>query len=140
VAFLRVAPREINGRLVRLQTVTGGNRLGATATAGQRITVAGYPLGFGGSPIRCRTHAFRAGRFRGFHCNGFADGTSGSGWLAGHGERRRVVGVLGGLHQGGCTAGTSYSSPIGRAAHRALYRAGHGQRGDVFPNPPNDGC
>jgi V8-like Glu-specific endopeptidase len=136
LAFLRVAPRRINGTLTRLQTVTGGNRLGVTASGGQRITVAGYPLGFGGSPIHCRTHAFVKGRFRGFHCGGFADGTSGAPWVAG----RTVVGVLGGLHQGGCTAATSYSSPIGRAAHRALHRAGYGKPGDVFPNPPSDGC
>ncbi len=139
-AFLRVAPRRINGELVPLQAVTGGNRLGTAARAGQRITVAGYPLGFGGSPIHCRTRAFISGRFRGFHCDGFADGTSGSSWLAGSGKVRTIVGILGGLHQGGCTPRTSYSSALGRAAHRALHRAGHGEQGDDFPNPPNDGC
>jgi hypothetical protein len=139
-AFLRVAPRHVNGKTLTLQSVVGGNRLGTSATAGQRITIASYPLGFGGSPIHCGTQAFVHGRFRGFHCNGFGDGTSGSSWLAGHGAIRTIVGILGGLHQGGCAPGTSYSSPLGRAAHRALHRAGHAKPGDVFPNPPNDGC
>jgi hypothetical protein len=139
-AFLRVAPRRVNGRSVTLQSVVGGNALGRSASAGQRIAIAGYPLGFGGSPIHCTTKAFVHGRFRGFHCNGFADGTSGSSWRAGHGKVRTIVGILGGLHQGGCTPATSYSSALGRAAHRALHRAGHGKQGDVFPNPPNDGC
>lgn len=139
-AFLRVAPRHVKGKVVTLQSVVGGNRLGQSATAGQPITIASYPLGFGGSPIRCRTTAFVRGRFRGFHCDGYGDGTSGSSWLAGHGKIRTIVGILGGLHQGGCVAGTSYSSPLGRAAHVALRRAGRGERGDVFPNPPNDGC
>jgi hypothetical protein len=139
-AFLRVAPQRRNGRLVRLQTVTGANRLGDSARNGQRISIAGYPLGIGGSPIRCRTTAFLHHRFRGFHCDGFADGTSGAPWLAGGGPTGTTVGILGGLHQGGCTAATSYSSPLGRAAHQALHRAGHGKQGDDFPNPPSDGC
>lgn len=139
-AFLRVAPHHKNGKTITLQSVTGSIRLGSAAHARQSVSITSYPLGIGGSAIHCRTRVFVKGRFRGFHCDGFADGTSGSAWVAGHGTGRRIVGILGGLHQGGCTPKTAYSSPLGRAAHRALARAGHGERADVFPNPPSDGC
>lgn len=139
-AFLHVQPRTINGQLRRLQDVTGGNALGRAPAVGRKVTVIGYPLGIGGSPIHCTAPVFRQGAFPGFRCNGFADGTSGGPWLATKHGARRVVGLIGGLHQGGCNAATSYSPPIGRAAHRALYRAGHGGRADRFPAPPGDGC
>lgn len=135
-AFLVVAPRRINGRLRHLQDVTGANILGTTPPVGEHVMVVGYPLGVGGSPVHCTARVFRDGAFPGFHCNGFADGTSGGPWIAsGH-----VVGLIGGLHQGGCTAATSYSPPLGRAARQALYRAGHYRRPDTFPSPPGDGC
>lgn len=139
-AFLVVDPRTINGKVRRLQDVTGANRLGHTPAVGRKVSVVGYPLGIGGSPIHCTARVFRQGAFPGFHCNGFADGTSGGPWLATKHGVRHVVGLIGGLHQGGCNAATSYSPPIGTAAHRALHRAGHGGRADHFPAPPGDGC
>jgi V8-like Glu-specific endopeptidase len=139
-AFLVVAARTIHGRLTRLQTVTGANRLGTTPQRGQRVTVPAYPLGIGGRPIRCTARVFFQGVYPGFHCGGYVDGTSGSPWLRGHGTARRVVGVIGGLHQGGCQASTSYSPPLGPAAQRALKRAGRNHGTDRFPAPPGDGC
>ncbi|HWC35917.1 MAG TPA: trypsin-like peptidase domain-containing protein [Mycobacteriales bacterium] len=139
-AFLVVAPQRVNGRLRRLQDVTGGNALGRTPAPGRRVTVIGYPLGVGGSPIHCAAPVFRRGAFPGFHCNGFAAGTSGGPWLADHHGVRHLVGLVGGLHQGGCSAATSYSPPLGRAAHRVLRRAGHNRQPDRFPAPPGDGC
>ena len=139
-AFLVVEPKRIDGRMRRLQDVTGANRLGRTPRAGSTATVIGYPLGIGGSGIRCRSTIYRRPPFSGFNCNGFRDGTSGGPWLAGHGPDRRVVGVVGGLHQGGCTAAQLYAAPLGDAAHRALRRAGHRGRADRFPAPPGDGC
>jgi hypothetical protein len=139
-AFLVVAPKRVDGRLRYLQDVTGGNRLGRTPPPGTTATAIGYPLGVGGSGIHCRSTTYRKGTFSGFRCNGFRDGTSGGPWLAGHGSRRRVVGVVGGLHQGGCSATQLYASPLGKAARRALHRAGHHGRADRFPAPPGDGC
>jgi hypothetical protein len=139
-AFLLVSPKRINGRMRDLQDVTGGNQLGRTPSAGSTATVFGYPLGIGGSGIRCRSSVYRRAPFSGFNCNGFRDGTSGGPWLAGHGNDRQVVGVIGGLHQGGCTAAQLYAAPLGDAAHRALQRAGHRGRADRFPAPPGDGC
>jgi hypothetical protein len=139
-AFLLVSPRQIDGRMRTLQSVTGGNRLGRAPAAGSTATAFGYPLGIGGSGIRCRSTTYRKGSFRGIRCNGFADGTSGGPWLAATGHGREVVGLVGGLHQGGCTKQQLYSPPLGDAAHRALYRAGHRGRADRFLAPPSDGC
>jgi V8-like Glu-specific endopeptidase len=139
-AFLTVAPRRIKGKLTDLQSVTGANRLGVAPKRGTAVTVTGYPLGVGGSPIHCRTKVFYDGAFPGFHCDGFADGTSGGPWVAGGGHRRTVVGLIAGLHQGGCVASTSYSSVLGAAAQAALRRAAHHKPGDDFPSPPGDGC
>ncbi len=139
-AFLVVAPRRIDGRLRHLQDVTGANALGHTPKPGTVVTAVGYPLGVGGSPVHCRVPTRRHGRFSAFSCDGFADGTSGGPWLARRAGGRRVVGLIGGLHQGGCSPAASYSPPLGRAAHRALYRAAHGRPADRFPAPPGDGC
>jgi hypothetical protein len=139
-AFLVVAPRMIDGRMRHLQDVTGGNTLGVTPNAGRRVTIIGYPLGVAGSPLRCTVAVFRQGPFTGSHCHGFGDGTSGGPWLATGPAPRHVVGLIGGLHQGGCTTETTYSPPLGRAAHRALYRAAHYRVADHVPAPPGSGC
>jgi hypothetical protein len=139
-AFLVVEPRTVNGKLRRLQDVTGANILGYTPTPGTIVTAIGYPLGIGGSPVHCTVPTRRHGSFSEFNCNGFADGTSGGPWLAKGTKGRRLVGLIGGLHQGGCSPAASYSPPIGAAAHRALYRAGHDKAADHFPAPPGDGC
>ncbi|HVW80429.1 MAG TPA: trypsin-like peptidase domain-containing protein [Mycobacteriales bacterium] len=139
-AFLLVAPKQVDGKRRTLQSVTGGNRLGSTPAAGSVATAFGYPLGVGGSGLRCRATTYRKGSFDAIRCNGFADGTSGGPWLSGTGSSRMVVGLVGGLHQGGCTKEQLYSPPIGEAAHRALARAGRRGPADRFPVPPSDGC
>jgi hypothetical protein len=50
------------------------------------------------------------------------------------------VGLIGGLHQGGCSPVTSYSSPLGAPARRAYLRAAAGARGDIVPPAGPDGC
>lgn len=141
-AFLVLAPRMIHGKLRKLQTVTGANILAGKPRKGATVSVPGYPLGVSGSPIHCRAKVFYRGIYPGFHCGGYVDGTSGSPWLetAAHGRYRRVAGLIGGLHQGGCQSSTSYSPPFGAAVVAALYRAGHDKPGDDFPQPPGDGC
>ncbi|HWA65125.1 MAG TPA: trypsin-like peptidase domain-containing protein [Mycobacteriales bacterium] len=139
-AFLLVAPKRIDGRQRTLQSVTGANRLGRIPEPGSVATAYGYPLGVGGSGLRCRASTYRKGAYDAIRCNGFADGTSGGPWLAGSGKERSVVGLVGGLHQGGCTKQQLYSAPLGEAAHRALARAGRHGAPDHFPAPPSDGC
>lgn len=139
-AFLRVASSTRNGKSVRLQDVVGGNHLGHTAKVGASVHVPGYPVGAGGKPITCEATVYHHGGYPAFDCGGYVGGTSGSPWLTGHGKHRTVTGVIGGLHQGGCTPATSYSSPLGSSAHTAHKRAAHHHTGDTFPAPPGDGC
>ncbi len=109
---------------VRLEDVTGAERLGIAGPAGQLVTVTGYP-GTSDAPISCanRTRAFSPTQLE-FDCPGYTDGTSGSALLAdanpvsGLGT---VIGVIGGYQQGGDTAAVSYAARFGPNV-AALYR------------------
>jgi V8-like Glu-specific endopeptidase len=140
VAFLTVARRMIHGHLTTIQRVTGGYRLGSTARQGERVTVTGYPAGTSNDPITCRPSTYLTHEYPTFDCRGYVGGTSGAPWL--HAAKRglEVVGVIGGLHQGGCVDSTSYSSPLGGAAAVAYFRASVGVASDDAPMPDSDGC
>lgn len=141
VAFLTVAPRMIDGVLTEIEQVTGGYRLGATAGRGQRVTITGYPAGTAADPITCTARTYRTGAFPAFDCRGYVGGTSGSPWLhATRNGEQEIVGVIGGLHQGGCYDYTSYSSPLGADAGDAYRRAAEHAPADVAPPAGADGC
>lgn len=144
-AFLVVAPRTINGRTVDVQQVTGGNRLGRAPAARDHVTVVGYALGAGGDPIICSRKVSTDDGFPQFACPGYVDGTSGGPWLTGTGtgtgtRGRTVVGVVGGLHQGGCRSDVSYSSAFGNTVEQTYLRATAGATASTFPIPGSDGC
>lgn len=111
-------------------------RLGATPQAGRTVTVDGYLVGSGGTPITCTGTVYLTRRYPSFDCGGFGDGVSGGPWLA----DGRLVGVTGGLHQGGCTPDTSYSAPFGPDVAALVARARTDGAGDVAPAPGGDGC
>ena len=120
-----------------VEDVTGSApRLGSAPPAGSRVTVDGYLAGSGGTPITCTAPVYYTHGYPSFDCAGYADGVSGGPWLAGG----RVVGVTGGLHQGGCTSSTSYSAAFGPDVAALLARARAGGPGDVVPLPGPDGC
>ncbi len=124
VAFLRVAP---HGR-TRVQDVVPGHPLGSP-TAGQPVNVSGYPLGTRGRPITCTAPLKLVDGYSGIGCAGFGNGTSGGPWVqAGH-----VVGVIGGLEQGGCSPDVEYSTPFGAAVRALFARAVAGGPGDLVP-------
>lgn len=114
----------------------GAATLGPAPPAGTAVTVEGYVAGSGGRPITCTAPVYDTDGYPSFDCAGYADGVSGGPWLAGG----HVVGVIGGLHQGGCTPTTSYSSAFGPATAALLARAEAHGRGDVAPIPGRDGC
>jgi V8-like Glu-specific endopeptidase len=140
VAFLTVAPRTIHGVRTEIERVTGGYALGSTARRGQRVTVTGYPAGGTNSPITCSPKIYRTRGFPSFDCRGYVGGTSGSPWLRTTRQGPQVVGVIGGLNQGGCHDYTSYSSPLADDAERAYVRASVQTPADVAPQPGGDGC
>jgi V8-like Glu-specific endopeptidase len=155
VAFLTVAPEERDGRTVDIEDVVGAARLAVPGATRFRATVVGYPLGTGGLPITCTNRVGEHHGYLSFACGGFVAGTSGGPFLttragtattSSHGatvtdaRQEQLVGVIGGLHQGGCTPEVSYSATFGSAT-TALYRtATSGAPGDTLPAAGSDGC
>ena len=140
VAFLTVAPRRIHGMLTQIERVTGGYPLGSTAVSGERVTVIGYPAGTTNDPITCTAKTYFNREFPSFDCAGYVGGTSGSPWLQATARGPEIVGVIGGLNDGGCTDITSSSPVIAGRAHAVYHRAAAGVTGDIAPAPADDGC
>ncbi len=135
-AFLVVAPRTIAGISKNIEDVVGAYPLGAAPVAGTTVTVDGYLLGSHDRPLSCTTSTYLVSGYPTVDCAGFGDGTSGGPWLRGG----KVVGVIGGLHQGGCVDGTSNTSPFGADTAADLARAAAGGPGDFLGVPGSDGC
>jgi hypothetical protein len=112
-AFLRLAPRTIGGVTRHVEDVTGANVLGTAPASGTTVTITSYRLGSNDSQFSCTSTTYVHSGYPAFDCDGFVDGTSGSPWLVGAPGNASVVGVIGGLEQGGCTATTSYTSAFG---------------------------
>jgi len=139
-AFLVVAPQVKNGQKVQIQSVTGGNKLGSAPSTATTITVPAYPFGSGGSPLTCTTQVYYENGFPAFNCNPYVDGTSGSPWLVKTSHGTQVVGVIGGLHQGGCEAWTSYSAGFTTAIQHTYNNAMAKAAPSTFPHAGSDGC
>jgi hypothetical protein len=139
-AFLRVAPRRIDGAVRNIEDVTGANTLGAAPAAGTVVTVDAYAAGSDDEPLTCTVATYLHDGYPAFDCDGFVDGTSGGPWLAGTSGSATIVGVIGGLDQGGCTAGTSYSSAFGTDVLRDWQRAASGAAADFVVPAFGSGC
>ncbi len=147
-AFLRIAP-ETNGRA--LQDSVAGLRLATTAPARQPVTVLGYGAGSEDEALVCGglAHVVEGGvagaadsAYLEFDCGGFVGGTSGSPLIvtAAKSGVATLIGVIGGLHQGGCTDAISYSPLLTADAAALLRRAGSSSVSDVLPSPPLSDC
>jgi V8-like Glu-specific endopeptidase len=139
-AILKIAPQTSRGHRVWLQNVTGANILGFAPRAGTLVTVPGYPAGIDDAPISCTNSVYLQSGFPAFNCHGYLGGTSGSPFLARIGRVKIVVGLIGGLHQGGCEDYTSYSPAFGPDILRLWVRASLGLRADTVPAAGSDGC
>ncbi len=139
-AFLTVAPRRIAGLQAEIQSVTGANVLGTKPSRGETVTVPADPAGEANSPITCTAKVYFEGAFPAFNCNPYVDGTSGSPWLAPTSEGVMVVGLIAGLHQGGCYSYTSYSPPLDSHARAVLERAASGAKPELGPEAGSDEC
>ena len=137
-AFLTVAPERIGGVSTEIQTLTGANVLGTGASRGETVSVPADPAGEANSPIDCTAKVYFEGIFPAFDCNPYVDGTSGSPWLAATPEGITVVGLIAGLHQGGCYTYTSYSPPLGSHARAVYQRAVAGGKPEIGPDPGSD--
>jgi V8-like Glu-specific endopeptidase len=139
VAFLVVAPHHVNGRPQQIQDVTGGNLLGTAPPSGQEVTVPAYAAGLHDDPISCTARVYRRGRYPAFDCNSYVNGSSGSPWLMRTSHGWATVGVIGGLHQGGCHPWTSYSASFDSVTLRTYSRVAAGAK-SIFPIAGSDGC
>ncbi|MHA3704931.1 trypsin-like serine peptidase [Jatrophihabitans sp. YIM 134969] len=140
-AFLQVAPRTVGHRNVSLQQVTGGAVLGFAPRPGTRVTDIAYPYGIDDEPITCTNTVVSTQGYPTFDCHGYPGGTSGSPFLVRHpGRPDVVVGVIGGLHQGGCFEWNSFSSPFGLDTFATYLRAVTGRPADTVPQAGSDGC
>ncbi len=140
VAFLKVAPHTVHGKTVEVQQVTGANRLASAPAPGRRVTVVGYALGGRDAPIVCDATSTRDQGYPRFACGGYVAGTSGGPWLTGTAAQRQVVGVIGGLHQGGCRPNVSYSAPFGAVTAALYHQAVRQAAPATLPVPGPDGC
>jgi hypothetical protein len=114
-----------------------GLTLGTAPKSGTPVTVTGYPVGDGGSPLSCQTvTAMTPGGYPTLKCGGLVDGTSGAPWMSGS----TVTGVVGGLNGGGCDENISYTSPFDADTARLLARAEAGGPGDAAPNTYDPQC
>jgi V8-like Glu-specific endopeptidase len=140
-AVLRVAPRTVGGGTQNLQDTVAGARLGPAPGDGQQVRVVAYDEGLDDRPIACSTATYQLQGYPAFDCGGFAVGSSGAPWLTTDDDGTPVVhGVIGGLHHGGCTPDTSYSSGFGADLQSLLARADQPGAGDNLPHAGSSGC
>ena len=120
-----------------LAAADGGLSLGAAPAPGSPVTVTGYPMGEGGSPLACRGAAERSPEgFPSLTCAGLTDGFSGAPWVSGS----TVTGLVGGLDGGGCDDDVSYSPHFDDRIVRLLARAEAGGPGDAAPAALESDC
>ena len=142
VAILELAPQLQGGRNVGIEDVTGGNIVGSAPWPGEVIDDVAYNAGIDDQPIQCGVPVYYTNGFPSFNCHGYVGGSSGSPWLVHprHSRLTFVVGVIGGLHQGGCYEYTSYSSRFTAAVSVLLLRASTERQPDTVPPAGSDGC
>jgi V8-like Glu-specific endopeptidase len=139
-AFLTTAAKTIDGKTTNIQSVTGGLQLGNSVASGQDVTVPAYASGADDQPLTCTTSVYMDDGFPAFNCNPYPAGTSGGPWLLDTGHGNVVVGIIGGLHAGGCYTYTSYSSAFSVATWNTYVRASMADPTATFPAPGSDDC
>ena len=137
IAFLRIAPQMRNGHLVNIEDVTGAFTLGTAPAVGTQVTVTGYKVGTDDSPLVCTAPTTLTSGYPTVACNGFRDGTSGGPWVT---ASSTLVGVIGGLNEGGCTPLINYSAPFDASTLTLLERAEAAGPADSPLPPLSDGC
>lgn len=141
-AILQVDHQQRGGRWVGVQDVVGANVLGLAPQPGTTVSVDGYLFGLNDRPLSCTGPVSQTVGYPTFDCQGMAAGTSGGPWLI-HTVLPQLtftVGVVGGLHQGGCTDSTSYTSPFTWDVYALWLRAVFGAPSDVVPFPACGDC
>ncbi|SDO76864.1 V8-like Glu-specific endopeptidase [Nakamurella panacisegetis] len=141
-AILQVDDRVIKGRIMGLSELVKGNAAGVAAALPDWVSVTGYVAGSGDAPISCKVAPRVEQGYPSFRCGGYLAGSSGSPWIDSTSVKgtSTVDAVIGGLHQGGCTDSTSYSSAFDTQIYVLEVRAILGLPADSAPSTGDDGC
>ena len=150
LAVLQVDSQPFRGGPIRsVDQVTGGHPVvvtrgtGDTATSATGpVTVVAYNAGDADSAVACTVGASVDPVPMSFNCGGYFAGTSGAPWLLKSTVKHpaRVVGIIGGPYQGGCTDAVSYSPSFDDQLTQLLARAVSDLPGDDIPAAGDDGC
>jgi hypothetical protein len=142
IAFLTVAPAvSAAPSRATLQSIVGASTLAPTPLAGTPISALGYAMGRNDLPLTCTGVTTTTDGFPTLACGSFPTGSSGAPWLTiTPGGPARLVGVIGGLHQGGCRPEVSFSAPFSQATASVLRRAVARARPDTLPAAGANGC
>jgi len=141
VAFLVVKPSLGSLHPAPVESVVGASALAVAPADGTQVTATGYALGSGDSALTCSAATTTTDGYPTLPCGPLPLGTSGGPWISTTANGpARLVGLIGGLHQGGCSDTVSYSAPFTTATATLLARAAAGAAGDTFPGPSGDGC
>ena len=114
--------------------------LGIAPARTSTVSIPAYALGQDDLPLICSARVARKGPYPAFNCDPYPDGTSGAPWLQRRGASMAVVGVIGGLQQGGCQTWTSYSAPFDRRTLTLAAGAGRAAAAQQLPVAPSSGC
>lgn len=147
-AFLRVVPADASSTVGRGRPHTVEGSVGSVgspgpATVGAPVVVAGYAAGEDDAQIVCGSSVQPSAGEPSVKCGGLGIGTSGGPWISGtSGEPAdgSLVGLIGGLHQGGCTDALTYSPRFDTTTTALLRRADADGPSDALPVPGSDGC
>lgn len=149
-AVLKVQDQVVGGAWHSIEQVTGGHGVslvGRTVNDVARpsvgpVTVVAYNAGAGDTAVTCTVGAPADPVPNSFRCGGYSGGTSGAPWMQKGAvkERPRLVGIIGGPHQGGCSDAVSYSPTFDGEMEQVLAKAEQDLPGDVLPAPGDDGC
>ena len=143
LVLLQVAAHQVGKKLLTLQSITGGIALGQTTLPIdlRTVTARGYPAGLNDAPVSCTAPLNSTWGYPTFTCHGYPSGTSGSPFLWNNPGRPPVlIGVIGGLHQGGCQEWASFSPPLRPTLIPLLSRAILTGPADILPTAGPDGC
>lgn len=148
-AVLKISDQLVAGVPRSIEQVTGGHSIsvvpGEKGVAGSStgpVTVVAYNAGAADAPVGCTTGGGKDPIPTSFRCGGYSTGTSGAPWMQRGTVKHpsRVVGLIGGLHQGGCSDSVSYSPTFDAQMTQLMNRAEADLPGDDIPAAGGDGC
>lgn len=141
VAVLRIEPLVVSGRARTIQSVVGAYTAAEQRPVGTSTRLTAYNAGRGDRPVTCANSVASERGWPLVTCGGFYNGVSGSAFTSVVDGRTVIAGIIGGLHEGGCTSWQNYSSPFHLSwVSTLLTRASRRWPADAPTPSAGDGC